>query len=330
MDLIRHGVDISYDLTKPLLFYLTKKDPQIAHDRFIDFSIFIHNFGLEKFLLDNNSNYKESDIKISNAAGLNKYGDIPPTTFHYLGFDRVVIGSVTNDENIGHDRPNIERLVKSKSLRNWQELPGLGSYQVAENLRRFGYHHVPITINVLPTPNTKGKDKLKDLEATVINTRDISFLDRYELNYSCPNDQKLTIYELRDMLNILNKNIYPHQKIYLKVSPGSNDSEVSEIIEAVLDFNIEGFVTTNSSKKGISGDLVYEESLKTQIMYNNVINELGKDWKIIACGGISTIEKLNERIKFGANEIQIYTPLIFEGPMLLRLFRNYLSEIYKE
>jgi len=46
------------------------------------------------------------------------------------------------------------------------------------------------------------------------------------------------------------------------------------------------------------------------------------DLKIIACGGINSVERLNERLSNGATEIQIYTPLIFKGPKLLRKLKE--------
>lgn len=44
--------------------------------------------------------------------------------------------------------------------------------------------------------------------------------------------------------------------------------------------------------------------------------------KLIGCGGISSVERMRERLEIGnCKEIQIFTPLIFEGTGLLRKLR---------
>jgi dihydroorotate dehydrogenase len=71
---------------------------------------------------------------------------------------------------------------------------------------------------------------------------------------------------------------------------------------------------------GGSGDVVYSPSVVTQ---KSFADRVGKDVKLIACGGISSVERANERREIGnCNEIQIFTPLIFEGTELLRKLRT--------
>ena len=67
-------------------------------------------------------------------AGLNKNAEIPPSTMKYLGFDRVVIGTVTNDKWKGNPKPRIARYPSTESLVNWMGLPGEGAEKIVERL----------------------------------------------------------------------------------------------------------------------------------------------------------------------------------------------------
>ena len=105
---------------------------------------------------------------------------------------------------------------------------------------------------------------------------------------------------------------------------------------------INGVVTTNTTTRhdtdyipvspmidgkqvgGASGNAVYENSLQVQRKYNGRIKEMGLNWKIIACGGINSWEKIDERIGRDVVGIQIFTPLIYSGTRLLRELRTYI------
>jgi len=64
-------------------------------------------------------------------------------------------------------------------------------------------------------------------------------------------------------------------------------------------------------------------------MFEDEIQKAGLSSKINACGGIRTVERLKERTKSEmVQDIQIFTPLIMEGPAILREFRRYMARSY--
>ena len=70
---------------------------------------------------------------------------------------------------------------------------------------------------------------------------------------------------------------------------------------------------------GASGNAVYNPSKKIQKYF---AERVGENVKLIACGGINSVEKMNERLAIGnCSEIQLFTPLIYEGTGLLRKLR---------
>jgi len=339
MDIFRNIIDSSYPLIKPFLF---RKDPQQAHEMFSQWCLFLYRKNIDKLLFYHRKN--TLPFPISNAAGFNKNGSIPPRVLKYLGFSRVVVGTVMNNPWKGNPGVTIQRYPGTESMVNWMGLPGVGAEQVAKNLQQFGKRGVPLTINFMSTPQKQGHDVLDDLKGTILATRDIPSVDRFELNISCPNThgssgtldaRRENLSQLQKMLHVVEQHVHPSQEIYLKISPDSTEDDVNDIINVVQKYRVNGFVIGNTStnhdpkfislspgKGGASGNAVYYDSLRTQKMFYERLKKVDQKYTIIACGGINSSEKVKERFSFGATEIQIFTPLIFSGPGLLREMRK--------
>lgn len=351
MNFIRDYIDSWYNRNRDKIFAATKEDPEVAHEKFVRLAKLIHGPRLEKLILDCRENQNSPDFKISNAAGFNKNGNIPPTFLRYLGFDRVVVGTVTGDSWKGNSRPRIKRYSETDSMVNWMGLPGVGVEEVVRNLESYGNHRIPITINLMATPEKEGEELLRDLEKTVLLTKDLPSLIRYELNISCPNTHGTSggidarrEYEdqLDGMLYIIGKTFHSFQEIWLKVSPDQDIEGVRDTIQIskkhrrVIGFTISNTTTVHSPKYitsspnsgrkgGASGDAVYEISRDVQDRFYREITGQGLNYKIIACGGINSAKRALERTMDGnekIEDIQIFTPLIFEGPKLLRELRT--------
>lgn len=344
MDIMRRIMEEGYLLSKPAIFYLTKSDPEKAHEKIIQYANFLNQNGLDKFLFEHSDNNKNSNLKISNAAGFNKNGDIPPLFLKYLGFDRVVIGTVTHEKWEGNPRPRITRYPDTESIINQMGLPGEGSGVIAERLMKYGDKGVPLTINLMSTPKKEGDELIKDLEGTVLDIRNVPGIDRWELNISCPNTtnkygkidaRKEYFKQMPYMLTAVKELILPSQELNVKISPDLGFCEIIQTIAILENYSIPrvviGNTTTNHNpeyisvspgKGGASGKAVYESSLNVQKTFNEIIYGEKLNLKITACGGIDSIGRLIERINEGADEIQIYTPLIFKGPKLIRELRK--------
>lgn len=351
MNFLRDRVDLWYDKIKSKIFAETEDDPEIAHEKFVRIARIIHRMGLERLLFNCSENSNHLTFEISNAGGFNKNGSIPPTFLNYLGFDRVVVGTVTGDAWEGNPRPRIKRYPETSSMVNWMGLPGVGAEEVARNLKSYGFHKVPITINLMSTPGKEGQKLLDDLKKTISLTRDLPFVDRYELNISCPNTlgssgsmdaRKEYMNQLDDMLSVVCGESYPFQKVWEKVSPDQDLEGVRDTIQISKEHSrIAGFTIANTTtfhnprfitsppnqegNGGASGNAVYERTGKVQKMfYEEIINQ-DLPYRIISCGGLSSTEKVLERTMNGdkmIEGIQIFTPLIFEGPRLIRELRR--------
>lgn len=331
MDSSRKMFEKFYQVIKPIVFSATKKDPEIAHWLFKTACSTMNSLSIDKFVLDNSTNHK-TKIPISPAAGFNENGDIPIDTMYYLGFDRNVIGTVTNLPYQGNKRkPRSWRHTKIKGLENNLGLPNKGSSNIRKKiLSQNNSYHLPIEINVAPTPdkNTKSQ-KLKDIKGTFDNFYDIPYVDRFTLNISCPNtsvgrDQYQNM--LHYMLDISDK--YP-QNILVKVSPDIEEKTADEIVETCNKHKVYGYITTNTTKQplqkdyrqyylgkgGGSGNFLYNKSVEVQDMFEQRKKE---GQIIVGVGGINTKQRKEERINKGASEIRLYTPILFKGPEIIR------------
>ena len=344
MDLARIGFDAFYDWRKPKVFRDTEDDPKRAHESFSKLCRYLGLSRLDRFVLNNESNYKKPPFELSNAAGFNKDAQFHPRVLKYLGFDRVVVGTVTGNPWEGNPRPSIIRFPETDSMVNWEGLPGIGAQRVAGRLWSYGNHEVPLTINFMSTPGKEGDELLRDLEDTISSTRGILYVNRFELDISCQNtynsDGKIDMRDenlkmLDEMLKKLDTWVLPFQEIHLKVSPDSTGEHVRDTLDIAGKHRVHGIVTTNTTtnhdpryilnspgKGGASGKAVWERSLATQILYKKEIDNRNFKLSLIAAGGI-TPENVKVRLDNGATGIQIYTPFVFRGPRIVRELRNY-------
>ena len=78
---------------------------------------------------------------------------------------------------------------------------------------------------------------------------------------------------------------------------------------------------------GISGELLKEKSFE---IFEAIAKELFGKTILISVGGIDTAEEVYRRIKTGASLVQIYTSLIYQGPMLVGRINQNLIHLLKK
>jgi dihydroorotate dehydrogenase len=337
MKAFRELLEKNYELFKPILFYLTKENAEIAHEWFVLFSRGLYLTRLEKLVLHHEDNYISHPFYISNAAGFNKDAKIPSSIIKALGFDRNVIGTVTGESWEGKKKPRIKRYPSYDSLINWVGWNNDGAEIISERIKSYRHCEIPITISIGATPNSSLslEERFEDIEKTINLLKRIALVDRFEYCPSCPNinisreENKKT---LRSFVEFIKGKINSYQKLDIKVSPDLDDREVDEILKATYDF-VEGYVLTNTTiqhsygKGAGSGQILYPISLEMQKKFYERLKDTDK--RIIACGGIDSIDRIKERIEFepqNDKEIQVFTPIIKE-PKLLRK-KRILNEIF--
>lgn len=115
--------------------------------------------------------------------------------------------------------------------------------------------------------------------------------------------------------------------VVVKIAPDLTEPEIESIASAVKASKVDGVIVSNTTIErpktlrssdeltkqvgGLSGAPVKPFSLKA---LSTLRKELGKDITIIGCGGISNGEDALEFAKAGADFVQLYTSLVYQGP----------------
>ena len=327
----------SYPFIKKILFLLP---PEFAHHCTLS-----SLSGLEKIhLLEKISCQKLIKPKrcmgllfpnsIGLSAGLDKKGN-SIDSLGRLGFGFIEVGTFTPKAQKGNPKPRLHRLIEEKSLINEMGFnnPGIekASRYVAKSKSFLGI----IGINIGKNKETSNKAALDDYLQGM--QKFYQQADYLVVNLSSPNTPKLRelqepktatklIQKLKEEQKKLSDKFQSYVPLTFKLSPDLQKEEISSLSDIFLKEKIDGIIATNTSNQypsslklkkqsgGLSGKIINEKSTQTiQQFYRH----LGKEIPIIASGGIHSAEDAIRKIEAGAELIQIYTGLVYQGPQLI-------------
>ncbi len=330
-----------YSLLKPFIF---KIDPEMAHDFAI--KTLKYNFLPEEvFKVDNESilETKLFDTKIKNpiglAAGFDKSAEVYNSLFR-LGFGFIEVGTVTPKEQYGNPKPRVFRLEKDRALINRLGFNNDGLEKVSRRLQR----NLPngfLGVNIGPNKDSKNRidDYLKCIKEIY------SFANYITINISSPNTPGLRDFHDKSILQNLLKNITDFTKknkiqkpLALKVSPDMAEGDISYIIELMKKFKILGIIisnTTDKNRENLTGSFKNEIGGLSGEPLNKISNDLTKKFyketkgeiTIIGVGGVNSGKTAYEKFKSGANLVQLYTGMIYEGPGIVKKIKAELINI---
>jgi dihydroorotate dehydrogenase len=333
-------------LVRPLLFLL---DPEVAHHFTFGVIRFMMKLpGLKLFVRmlygsrDERHTVNVMGINFPNPVGLAAGFDKNAQLYDELsafGFGFIEVGTVTPKPQPGNDKPRMFRLPADQALINRMGFNNEGVEYMVERLRN-RKAGVVIGGNIgknKVTPNEKAEeDYVNCFEAL------FDHVDYFVVNVSSPNtpglrelQEKEPLTRLLKRLSELNNQHAVSKPILLKIAPDLTNNQLDEIVEIVLTTGLAGIIATNTTISrdglntpervtreagGLSGKPVRERSTEV-IRYLRY--KAGKDMVIIGVGGIFTPDDALEKIKAGANLVQVYTGFIYEGPgMIKRIVRK--------
>lgn len=266
---------------------------------------------------------------IGSAAGFDKNAalvDILPC----LGFGHLEVGSVTAMPSAGNPRPRLFRLPADCALINRMGLNNEGAELVARRLAGT-VAQVPLGVNVAKThdPSILGDRAVRDYAFSVDRVEPVA--DHIVLNVSCPNTEEGKTFEDPVAFSELLSEVRSSKPLYVKFSPDLSVPDLERLVRIANDAGIKGYVASNTSldrsglatsaeelasigRGGLSGRPIRQASMRLlRILAANVTS----DTVLVSVGGIRTIDEVVESFKAGANLIQVYTGLVYEGPMLV-------------
>ena len=254
-------------------------------------------------------NERRRNLLIGVAAGFDKNAEVY-NGLYKLGFNTVEIGTVTPLPQKGNPKPRMFRMTQVSSLRNKMGFPNVGAEEVAKRLQKNPkYKNLTLGINI-----GKNKDTPLDL-AYQDYGRCIKILEPYAdyftINVSSPNTPGLqTLQEPEELRKILTTcQTLTNKPLYVKISPGLTTIQLQDIVSLCLELSIQGIIATNTLE-GISGEYLKTYSLET---VKKVAELSNKKLTVVGVGGISSNKDVKEYLSSGANKIQVYTGLVYNG-----------------
>ncbi len=278
-------------------------------------------------------------LRFKNPVGLAAGFDKNATMFNdlsYCGFGFIEIGTVTPQPQAGNPKPRLFRLKKDQAIINRMGFNNNGVDETVENLKK---RNTDIVIggNIGKMTTSTSDQYIDDYKENFLKLH--PYVDYFVVNVSCPNvgsmatlqDKDFQI-ELLEELKVLNVKQTKVKPILLKIAPDLNQIQLDEVIEIIEKTKIDGVIATNTSVNreglktsegrlneigngGLSGKPIKDRSTEV-IRY--LANKSNKAFPIIGVGGIHSSTDAKEKIKAGADLVQIFTGFIYEGPSLIK------------
>jgi len=270
------------------------------------------------------------------AAGFDKNGEYL-TAMPTLGFGYTEIGTITPKPQAGNARPRLFRLKEDRSIQNAMGFNNRGAKFMMKQLNKLYFFDYPIGINIGKNKLTPEDEALNDYRMLLETFSDSG--DYIVINISSPNTPGL-----RDLQNekfITNlftmAQTITTKPIFLKIAPDMTAEDAIALCNSAVKAGAAGIIATNTTIDysvtehakdfgGISGALVREKSYE---LFKAIGKELYGKTILISVGGIETAEDAYRRIKAGATLIQVYSMLIYNGPIMIKEINEGLIELLK-
>jgi dihydroorotate dehydrogenase len=328
-----------YSLIKPLLFQL---DAELTHDLTLKTLKFAEKSGILNC-------YPKAPIcaprqvmgltfpnAIGLAAGLDKNGAVIDG-FSKLGFGFIEVGTVTPRPQPGNPRPRLFRVPEVQGIINRFGFNNLGVDNLVENVEAAKYSGI-LGINIgknFDTPNERAVD-----DYLICMQKVYAHASYITVNISSPNTKNLRDLQAAEALSSLLASLKLEQQklaekhgkyvpITLKIAPDLTQEQVIEIADLLMQHKIDGVIATNTTlaREAVKGMQHAEETgglsgapvrIQSTIVIQQLSQQLQGALPIIGVGGILTSADAVEKIAAGADLVQVYSGLIYQGPKLVR------------
>jgi dihydroorotate dehydrogenase len=282
----------------------------------------------------------EFPTPIGLAAGFDKDAEVPEQMLT-LGFGFVEVGTLTPEPQAGNPKPRLFRLRKDRAVINRMGFNNVGQPSAYARLRED--MQLPGIIGVNIGANKGSADRIADY---VNGVRAMAPVAKYlTINISSPNTPGLRQLQdegaLRALLSAVQEARSPKgPPIFLKVAPDLGKGEPDQIVRVALQHGIDAIIVSNTTVSrpslrskhhtesgGLSGAPLRALALKALRDFRAAS---GGEMPLIGVGGISTAEDAWERIRTGANLVQLYTAMVYEGPGIAARIAHGLARKLKQ
>jgi dihydroorotate dehydrogenase len=243
----------------------------------------------------------------------------------------------------GNPKPRLFRLVKDRAVINRMGFNNHGSAALAARLEALGPLPVPLGVSIGKSKVTPVEDAVDDYLTSLRRLH--RFADYVAVNVSSPNTPGLRSLQGADALrSLLDALVATSQSLsaddgrtvplVVKVAPDLTDSALDELLDVCLDHGVSGVIAANTTLSrdvlsageplaaeagGLSGRPLLPRTLE---VVRHVRERAGARLAVIGVGGVRGPDEALRMVDAGADHVQLYTGLVYEGPgMVLRVAR---------
>ncbi len=330
-----------YKLASPFIF---RMDPEAAHQ----LSIKALKTGLKGTCSPaNDPRLSQSlwGLELKNplglAAGYDKNAEVPGQLIN-LGFGFVEVGTLTPKPQEGNPKPRLFRLRADNAIINRL---GFNNEGHDAALIRLQAREMEGIIGVNIGANKDSKDRIADYITGLKTFQGVA--DYFTINISSPNTPGLRDLQspeaLEDLLKglmLTRTRIVDHggrmRPIFIKLAPDIEDKDLEPILVKLLDHKVDGVIISNTTLNrdslkdpqsretgGLSGRPLFKRATRMLARAHLIT---GGALPIIGVGGIEDAETAWKKLEAGANLLQLYSGLVYQGPKLIRTILTGLSK----
>jgi dihydroorotate dehydrogenase len=327
-----------YSLLRQALFLL---DPENSHDLSLDILGAAERLKLLNLFTPQKISQPVElmGLKFENpvglAAGLDKNGDYFNALGNF-GFGFIEIGTVTPKAQPGNPKRRMFRLEEHQAIINRMGFNNKGVNYLVDRVKKRRYQGI-LGINIGKNKVTPEDKALSDYQIAMEMV--YPYADYITVNISSPNTPGLRNLQFGDNLKILLAGLkdtqaqlsQTHNKykpLLVKIAPDMSEGEIKSIADTFLAHEIDGVIATNTTLDraqvadspfaneagGLSGEPLGDKSTAVISQLRSHLGEL----PIIGVGGIMLGSDAAEKIKAGANLVQLYSGFIYQGPSLIK------------
>ena len=336
---------LPYALARPFLFGL---DPETAHE--LTMAMLARTQRTPLALAYCASRVEDpvelAGLKFSNrvglAAGLDKNAHCIDGLAG-MGFGFIEVGTVTPKAQAGNPKPRMFRLQQANALINRLGFNNDGLDTFIANVQKSAFRSQRGGLPLLLGLNI-GKNAATPIERAVDDyllglVGVYAHADYITVNISSPNTQNLRALQGDEALAALLAPLQARRQqlarehgrrvpMFVKIAPDLDEAQVGVIAATLQAQGIDGVIATNTTlaRDAVKGQPHAAEvgglsGAPLQGASNRVITQLraalGSGYPIIGVGGVMSAADARAKLDAGADLVQIYTGLIYQGPVLV-------------
>lgn len=267
------------------------------------------------------------------AAGYDKNAEVPDALLK-IGFGFTEVGTLTPKPQAGNDKPRLFRLVEDRAVINRFGFNNQGHDVVFDRLKARAGARGIVGVNI--GANKDSADRIADYVLGI--HRFYSVATYFTVNISSPNTPGLRDLQARESLAALLSAVLAARDeeairagkrlpVFLKIAPDLTEEGLDDVAAEALAHDLDGLIVSNTtlSREGLKDQAQAKQAggmsgaplfSKSTAVLARMRKRVGPDLPIIGVGGVGSAENALEKIRAGADLVQVYSCMVYEGPAL--------------